>query len=161
MMGVTGKSSLAEEAGVFGLMAFLADSKKSAERLGELRAMSDVAEAADIAARNAKLEAEAAQKQAGEAQAAALVEQKKASERMEQAEVVVREARSAEGKVVVHNKELADALTALMEREEHITAKEVEIARRVQGVADTEAVVLGLKAEYEEKLSKLRTIAGS
>lgn len=57
MGGATPRSTAADEQGVFGLMAFLADSEKCADRLAELQASAQAARDAETDAAKAKQQA--------------------------------------------------------------------------------------------------------
>lgn len=157
MMNVTSKSTAADEAGVLGLMAFLADPEKCEARMFELRSLADMAEAAQNEA--TKQKAEAADKVAF-------------AERL-QMTVEVAVQKTAEAKVVVQSemarlqeKDIAlSAREAAIVEEEQKQAKMLDAMQIVQNELSMREVAINeeleaasmFKTEYETKLAKLRS----
>lgn len=160
MMGVTSKSTAADEAGVFGLMAFLADPEKCAMRLAELRKTADAAEGkiADAIAevdkaKSANDEAMALAAECGVALAEVERQRKSLDNSVEahKQDVAALNAKLADLKA--KDKELSLRASALSKAEEAAAAREREAE---QANAEAQA----MKEDYEAKLGKLRSLAG-
>ena len=164
MISMSPKSSPQDESGVFGLMAFLADPKKTAARAEELRELAADADAklaaakAETAAAQRMLDeavaaqtaAEAAQKAAKDAQEAVAARTAALDKREKEIKIAEQTFIQAKDRIAAEQRAAAADLT---DREKAVTAA-AEAATKAQAKAD--AVI----AEYEAKIEQLRKIAG-
>lgn len=157
-MNIRPNSTVADAAGVFALAAFLVDPQACVERLKELQAEAKVAYDARSEAqalKNAQVDAVAAletlKAEALAVQAAAVMAK----------EVVEKQL----GDMDVRNTALDVRETSVKVAEQRMTemvvqqgARDVALDVREMFIADAEAVVAALKAEYEDKLARLSAI---
>ena len=158
MMGVTGKSTGAEEASLLGLMAFLGDKEKCAARLAELRAAANEAETGQNDARAERERATKEIEAANAATALSVEAEKRAKESCTRAIQESEALAAREAAVAVREAEVKETAVKQKHALESLLRDAEELAVRIQGVADAEAAALAVKTEYEGKLKALSAI---
>lgn len=161
MMSATGRSTASDEAGIFGLLAFLTDPEKAAARLVELRAAADAAEAAQSAAVTAQKDALAAQEAAFAAHAKADDAVEVTVARMKASQDEQARLKSVEAALDVKAKALALQQEASVRYSEKLDEFQLALDARDTALAEQEKTVAALRVEYEEKIKTLRAIAGA
>jgi len=151
--------------GVLALIGLISDAKGCESRLSELTAAADRADEAEQKAVAAQKAAYAAAQAAQERSAADLARDIERSDQLaaREKDVAATEAvmKQKAAELAERGNKLAAWTNDLDARDAAAKLRDVEIAEREAKQASAEKAAAALRAEYEKKLEKLRTLAGA
>jgi hypothetical protein len=156
---ISPRFSSVDVAGVFGLLAFLSDPKACEARLVELQAEADAAYKARSEAQALVNEAAEAKETIAKAQAEVEQAKKDVTEVVAAAHLIATDADTRLAAVTEREAATNGYERTLEKRDVALTAAELDLATRINGVADIEAAALAVQKEYTDKLEQLRAIA--